>query len=718
MAVSLSTKILIGLGLGILAGIFFGEAVAFLKMPGDAFILLMQMTVLPYIMVSLITGLGGLSFHEAAVLARKGGLVLLLLWGIGLVMVLIMPLAFPNWEMASFFSTSLIEQGPPFNFLGLYIPANLFYSLSNNTVPAVVVFSFALGAALIGIKEKETLLKGLSALADGLGRITNFLIKFAPLGVFAIIASATGTMSFAELERLQVYMVAYMVAALLLTFWILPALVTSLTPFTYKDMVGPARTALLTAFATGNIFVVLPVLTEKSKELLKKLEPGAEASESTVDVIVSTSFSFPNLGKILTLSFVLFAGWFSNSAVPISKYFTFATTGLFSFFGDPTVAIPFLLDLLKIPSDTYRFFLVADNLVGARFGTLLAAMYTLVLAVLGACAVSGLLKIRWPKLLRFATVSLALTFGAIGATRWFFEYVVKHEYQEYQAFIAMDLSHAQKPATNHRSSLPSPPFHETQNSRLREIRDRGYMRVGYFKDALPFAFVNEAGKLVGLDVEMAYTLAQEMNVRLELVLIDRDKAAAMLDAGYVDLIMSGVPVTVENAERMALSASYMDQTFAFIVKDFRREEFNSREKLRKLKKLKLGIPNVPYYIAKIREYLPQAEVVVLNSPREFFTRKEDDLDALVYSAEAGSAWSLVYPAYTVAIPQPDVLAVPLAYAIARGDRELGNFVDTWIDLKRKDQTIAALYDYWILGRNAVAQEPRWSIARNVLHLMN
>ena len=147
--------------------------------------------------------------------------------------------------MASFFSTSLIEQRPAFNFLGLYIPSNPFYSLSNNVVPAVVVFSFALGAALIALKDKEVLLKSLSALVGGLGHITNFLIKFAPFGVFAIIASATGTMSFSELERLQVYMVTYMVASLLLTFWILPALVTSLTPLKYKDLiVGPARTAL------------------------------------------------------------------------------------------------------------------------------------------------------------------------------------------------------------------------------------------------------------------------------------------------------------------------------------------------------------------------------------------------------------------------------------------------------------------------------------------
>jgi hypothetical protein len=45
---------------------------------------------------------------------------------------------------------------------------------------------------------------------------------------------------------------------------------------------------------------------------------------------------------------------------------------------------------------------------------------------------------------------------------------------------------------------------------------------------------------------------------------------------------------------------------------------------------------MPYYVARC-DYLPQAEVVLLDSPREFFTREEADLDALLYSAEAGSA---------------------------------------------------------------------------------
>jgi Na+/H+-dicarboxylate symporter/ABC-type amino acid transport substrate-binding protein len=714
---SLSTRILIGMGLGLLSGIVFGEEVAFLKTIGDAFILLLQMTVLPYIMVSLVTGLGGLSFREAAALGRKCGLVLLLLWTIGILMVLSVPLAFPDWETAGFFSTSLIEPRPAFDFLGLYIPSNLFRSLSNNVVPAVVVFSLALGTALIGVSRKEALLENLSALAEGLGRITNFLIGLAPYGVFAIIASAIGVMRVAELQRLQVYMIAYVVASLMLTFGVLPALVTSVTPFRYRDLVGPARAALITAFATGNLFVVLPVLADKSKQLLSTLAPGRGAGDSNVDVIVTTSFSFPNLGKILTLSFVLFAGWFSNADVPASQYPMFAITGLFSFFGDPNVAIPFLLNLLQIPADTYRYFPVVDNLVGARFGTLLAAMYTLVLAVLGASAVRGVLKVHWPRLLGRAALTVVVTASAMGAARSYFEYVVGHEYHEYETFMAMDLTGRHARATTYTSSVPPVAPHDARTSRLEEIRDRGELRVGYFDDALPFAFVNQAGRLVGFDVEMAHALAQAMNVRLALVRIAREGTAAALAGGQVDLVMCGVAVTVDSVREMAFSASYMDQTLAFVVKDHRREDFGSRKRLKQLKTLRVGMPNLPYYAAKVRDYLPQAELVLLGSPREFFDGTRGDLDALVYSAEAGSAWSLVYPAYAVAVPQPDVLSVPLAYGMARDDRALVEFVDTWIGLKKKDRTIAALYDYWILGRNVVEPAPRWSVIRNVLHLL-
>ncbi len=54
----LAEQVLLGLGLGIAAGIFFSDMVGWLQVVGDVFIRLLQITVIPYISLSLITGLG------------------------------------------------------------------------------------------------------------------------------------------------------------------------------------------------------------------------------------------------------------------------------------------------------------------------------------------------------------------------------------------------------------------------------------------------------------------------------------------------------------------------------------------------------------------------------------------------------------------------------------------------------------------------------------
>ena len=118
---------MIGMFLGLVAGIFFGEYCAFLEIIGNAFIKLLQMTILPYITVSLILGIGGLTFEQAKLLAKKAGILLLLFWGISFAMVLLLPLSFPHWESAAFFSTSSVQAPKSVDFLSLYIPSNPFY---------------------------------------------------------------------------------------------------------------------------------------------------------------------------------------------------------------------------------------------------------------------------------------------------------------------------------------------------------------------------------------------------------------------------------------------------------------------------------------------------------------------------------------------------------------------------------------------------------------
>jgi hypothetical protein len=109
---------------------------------------------------------------------------------------------------------------------------------------------------------------------------------------------------------------------------------------------------------------------------------------------------------------------------------------------------------------------------------------------------------------------------------------------------------------------------------------------------------------------------------------------------------------------------------------------------------------------------------VLKSPREFFTDKKKELDGLVYTAEAGSAWTIIYPRYSVALPFPDIIKVPKAYAVPLDEHEMINFISTWVKLKKKDKTIESIYNYWILGKNAKRKEPRWCVMRNVLGWMD
>ena len=129
---------------------------------------------------------------------------------------------------------------------------------------------------------------------------------------------------------------------------------------------------------------------------------------------------------------------------------------------------------------------------------------------------------------------------------------------------------------------------------------------------------------------------------------------------------------------------------------------------------RIGVLDVPYHVAMLRLYLPQAEIMVLQSPREFLAGEGEALDAMLFPAQSAAAWSLVYPRFSVAIPQPDVVSAPVAYPVARDDLQMAAFLSNWVELQRKDGTIEALHDHWILGDATKNRGPRWSVIRDVL----
>ncbi|HSC28788.1 MAG TPA: transporter substrate-binding domain-containing protein, partial [Vicinamibacterales bacterium] len=254
-----------------------------------------------------------------------------------------------------------------------------------------------------------------------------------------------------------------------------------------------------------------------------------------------------------------------------------------------------------------------------------------------------------------------------------------------------------------------------EGARLDAIRRRGALRVGYLPNSLPFAFFNQRDDLVGFDVELAHRLAGELQVGLEFVPVDRQVLDAQLAAGVCDLVMSGVAVTTDAASRTLFSSSYLDETVGLLVRDADRARFATWDAVRAAGAIRLSIPNVPYYIARLRELAPDAALQPFTDLEAELQASPPPFDALALPAERGSAWTLIYPQYSVVVPGPGTIRVPLAYPLARRDEEFASFINTWIELKRKDGTIDALYQYWILGRNAEPPKPRWSIMRNVLY---
>ena len=173
----------------------------------------------------------------------------------------------------------------------------------------------------------------------------------------------------------------------------------------------------MTAFVAGDLFIVLPA-TDRGQQDADRPARTARIRRpaSCPDVIVPATFNFPHTGKLLSISFIMFAGWFSDAEVRGPDYPQLALTGLLTFFGSLNAAVPFLLDMFRIPADTFQLFL-ATGVINSRFGTLVAAVHTVTVALLGTCAITGLLQFRRTRLVRYLAVTTLLTVAVIGGSR-------------------------------------------------------------------------------------------------------------------------------------------------------------------------------------------------------------------------------------------------------------------------------------------------------------
>lgn len=210
----LGRRIAIGIALGVLVGWachhFAGseqraeEIASYFSLVTDIFLRMIKMIIAPLVFATLVGGIASMGnsrsvgriglramtwFVTASVvsLAIGMGLVNLFQPGAGLNMEVVQHAASPAMVNTADFSLKV--------FISHVFPRSIAEAMANNEILQIVVFSLFFGFALAGVKRAgyTRIVDSIEELAKVMFKITDFVMAFAPIGVFAAIASAITT---------------------------------------------------------------------------------------------------------------------------------------------------------------------------------------------------------------------------------------------------------------------------------------------------------------------------------------------------------------------------------------------------------------------------------------------------------------------------------------------------------------------------------------------
>jgi len=303
--------------------------------------------------------------------------------------------------------------------------------------------------------------------------------------------------------------------------------------------------------------------------------------------------------------------------LPLERYPLFATVGLFVSFGGSNIALPFLLDLFRLPADMFELFLVA-NVITNFFFMALSAMNLVVLTLLALFLIKGRIT---PKPIRLVILAGLLVIGApvlLKASGVAMDRFISFEYRGYDKFISRGLINTgvKVRSVDYQAELPAalePP------ARLQRIQSSGWLRVGYSSDSLPWAFSNSHGDIVGFDMELMHRLARELDVGIEILLIERSQIGHALDSGQIDIYASGLLIDASRVREFGFSLPYREITLGLLVEDHKREMFETNEQLEKATDTKLAVLNSPSLLRALEVFSAGRELVPIDSPRGFWT---------------------------------------------------------------------------------------------------
>ena len=274
-------QVLVGLILGVISGIVFGEKAAGLKIFGTIFINLIKMVIVPLIFFALLSGItsmhgegnftrvglkGFAAYILTAVFAVLIGLTAGIVFHPGTGVDLHMILETTGVATAA---APAVAKAPPTatEFLLGLIPTNPINAMANDNFLQIIIFSIFTGIVINMLGDKTKALKDVISSASAVCfRMIEIIIKLAPLGVFGFIAWIIGTQGMDILEALAKLMIAVLAACAFqyVVFGLMILVFARMSPLPfYRKILFTQSIAFATSSSKATLSTAMNQLQEK-----------------------------------------------------------------------------------------------------------------------------------------------------------------------------------------------------------------------------------------------------------------------------------------------------------------------------------------------------------------------------------------------------------------------------------------------------------------------
>ena len=271
--IALWKKILIGLILGVAVGAFLGADAEYIKPLGTLFINAIKMLIVPLVFCSLVVGvtsmqdtkkMGRIGFKTVAIYMFTTALAISIGLGIGSIFE-------PGAGLNMVATSETVAKDAPslVDTVLAMVPKNPIGALAAGNILQIIVFALGLGIALTLIGEKgKPVVRVFESFAEAMYKLTEIVMSFAPVGVFALSAWVAGKYGLDILLPLAKVIAAVYVGCILHVLFVCGGLVSikaKLNPVRYFKGI---RDAQMVAFTTTSSSGTLPVSMRCAHEKL------------------------------------------------------------------------------------------------------------------------------------------------------------------------------------------------------------------------------------------------------------------------------------------------------------------------------------------------------------------------------------------------------------------------------------------------------------------